>query len=69
MKNRVIFLVLTFVVLMTVESVALLAQDIQSGHGRPEPPMAGIHWAKGQAPHHGAKAGGAGNSDLYGPHH
>ena len=62
MKNRVIFLVLTFVVLMTFKSVALLAQEIQSGHGQPEPPMAGVHWAKGQTPDHGAKAGGSGSS-------
>jgi len=36
-------------------AVTLSAQDPQSGHGKPEPrdaepQMAGVHWAKGQAP-------------------
>ena len=31
-------------------SHAVIAQDAQDGHGRPEPPMLGIHWAKGFAP-------------------
>jgi hypothetical protein len=37
---------------------ASLAQEAQAGHGKPEPPMMGIHWAKG----HEAKPGGGGNS-------
>ena len=50
MKNRIIVLVLMFVVMMTVGSAGLLAQDSQSSHGQGEPPIAGIHWAKGEAP-------------------
>src|SRR5438046_7851275 len=58
MKNRlaVLFLVL---VSITFQPARLRAQESQSGHGQPEPPMAGIHWAKGQGP---AGAGGAGSS-------
>jgi hypothetical protein len=36
-------------VLLPFSGVGLFAQDVESGH-RPEPPQAGIHWAKGQAP-------------------
>ena len=46
MKSRVL-LMLGFV--LPFSCVGLIAQDMESGH-RPEPPQAGIHWAKGQAP-------------------
>ena len=41
---------LMIVVLLTLGPVAVYAQDAQQGHGAPEPPMAGIHWAKGYGP-------------------
>jgi len=31
--------------------------DPQTGHGKPEPPMAGVHWAKGNAPGAGVGRG------------
>ena len=37
--------VLVFAALLSVSLG--FAQDAQNGHGRPEPPMLGIHWAKG----------------------
>ena len=43
MKNR---LLQTLAVGLPLTSIPLFAQD---GH-RPEPPMAGVHWAKGEAP-------------------
>ncbi len=46
MKSRVL-LMLGFV--LPFSCVGLIAQDMEAGH-RPEPPQAGIHWAKGQAP-------------------
>src|SRR5438045_1315985 len=48
MKSRVVVVML--VVLMTSGAAGLFAQESQSDHGRAEPPMAGVHWAKGQAP-------------------
>jgi hypothetical protein len=39
--------VLVFAVLLSVPLG--FAQEAQNGHGRPEPPMLGIHWAKGFA--------------------
>lgn len=39
--------VLVFAALLSVSMG--FAQDAQNGHGRPEPPMLGIHWAKGFA--------------------
>lgn len=39
--------VLLFAVLLSVPLG--FAQEAQNGHGRPEPPMLGIHWAKGFA--------------------
>ena len=59
MKNCIIFLVLTSVGLLPFESVPLFAQDAQSGHGNPEPPRAGIHWARGQAPDPSARTADA----------
>ena len=59
MRNCIVFLVLISVALLPFQSVPLIAQDAQSGHGNPEPPIAGIHWARGQAPDHGARGGGA----------
>jgi hypothetical protein len=49
---------------MTLLFVAVpsFAQDSQSGHGQPEPPMMGIHWAKGQKPF--AKPGGGGSPNM-----
>jgi hypothetical protein len=41
--------------LFATSSLALYAQDAQTGHGAPEPPMAGIHWAKGFGPKKGAR--------------
>src|SRR5579883_235911 len=58
MKNRIALM--SFSVLLAV-SPALFAQEPAHGHGQPEPPMAGIHWAKGQAPN---SVGGATNSPL-----
>jgi hypothetical protein len=58
MKNRI---VLMCVVLSLAMSTALFAQETEDGHGKPEPPMAGLHLAKGQA----SKTGGAAhNSPL-----
>jgi len=50
MRSCIVFLVLMFVGLLPFHSVPSFAQDPQFGHGNPEPPMAGVHWAKGQAP-------------------
>src|SRR5437763_8920908 len=50
MKNRAAVLMLMSVVVMTFGAAGLFAQESQSDHGRAEPPMAGVHWAKGQAP-------------------
>ena len=46
---------LTTLAWLMLFTVTLSAQDPQSGHGKPEPrnaepQMAGVHWAKGQAP-------------------
>jgi len=63
MRSCIVFLVLMMVVAcLTFLSVPLFAQDAQSGHGNPEPPMAGIHWARGQAPDHSARSGESGSS-------
>jgi hypothetical protein len=59
MKNCIIFLVLTFVGLLPFESIPVFAQDAQSAHGNPEPPRAGIHWARGQAPDPSARTADA----------
>ena len=56
---RSVFVFVLVAVLFT--STALLAQEAESGHGKPEPLMAGIHWAKGHAPKNG---GGSGSSPL-----
>jgi len=58
MKNRI---TLMCIGLSLATSAALFAQEADDGHGKPEPPMAGVHWAKGQA----QKSGGASrNSPL-----
>jgi hypothetical protein len=62
MRSCILFLVLMFVSLLPFQSVPLFAQDTQSGHGNSEPPMAGIHWARGQAPDHSARPGGSSGS-------
>src|SRR5205807_918073 len=41
------------------------AQDSQDGKGKPEPPAV-VHWAKGQAPDHGAKAKSSPNMSWHG---
>jgi hypothetical protein len=58
---RRVFAFISLAVLFLFTSTALLAQETESGHGKPEPPMAGIHWAKGQGPN---GAGGFNNSPL-----
>jgi hypothetical protein len=55
MKKYLSFPVCVFTVLMAFGCMSLLGLDTQSDHGKPEPQAAGIHWAKGQAPNHGAK--------------
>src|SRR5215467_12053592 len=62
MRSCIVFLLLTLVGLFPFESVPLFAQDAQSGHGNPEPPMAGVYWARGQEPHPSARTGGASGS-------
>jgi hypothetical protein len=62
MKSCIVFLVLMLVGLLPFQPVPLSAQDTRSGHGNPEPPMAGIQWARGHAPDHSAHAGGGGGS-------
>jgi hypothetical protein len=49
------------VVFSLAMSTALFAQEAKDGHGKPEPPMAGVHWAKGQGP---KDDGAAHNSPL-----
>ena len=62
MRSHIVLLFITFLVLTSAQ---LQAQEAQSGHGKPEPPMAGVHWAKGQAP----KTNGASKtSPLLTPH-
>ena len=39
----------TVIAALTAGSIASYAQDARQGHGAPEPPMAGIQWAKGAA--------------------
>jgi hypothetical protein len=46
---------LSILFLFASSSIALHAQDAQTGHGAPEPPMAGIQWAKGQGPSKSAR--------------
>ena len=41
---------LALIVAAAVVPTTALAGDTRDEHGRPEPPMAGIHWAKGQQP-------------------
>ncbi len=62
MKKPVLSLFVVFAIAATFGCAALLAQDAQSGHGQPEPPMAGVHWAKGEGPDHGAKSSPSGPS-------
>jgi hypothetical protein len=52
---------LILLALVVFTSGALFAQEAQSGHGKPEPPMMGIHWAKGERPTNGQ---GSGTSPL-----
>jgi hypothetical protein len=47
MKNR-IFLASILIGSMVFGSATLFAQDAIDGHGSQEPPMAGVHWAKGE---------------------
>lgn len=59
MRNRVVLLALTSAVLITMKSGALFAQDSQTGHGKPEPPMAAVHWARGERPEAPGNSGDA----------
>jgi hypothetical protein len=56
MKNRIVFLCVTVVALMTMQSVAAIAEDDRSDHKQSAPLDAKIHWAKEQAPEHAARA-------------
>jgi len=58
MKNRLVLLILFVAACAVICSSVLLALDPQTGHGKPEPPMAGVHWAKGNAPGAGVGRGG-----------
>jgi len=60
MKSRVL---LMLGVVLPFSCIGLFAQDMESGH-RPEPPKAGIHWAKGQAPT--GQAGSSPNLQYHG---
>jgi hypothetical protein len=53
MKHLPLKLSILFVFATT--SIMLCAQDARTGHGAPEPPMAGIHWAKSYGPSHSAR--------------
>ena len=66
MSKRLVVFLLMGVVFVSLQCVALFAQDAQGDHGRPEPPMAGIHWAKGQNPGKGGGGGGSVNLNWYG---
>lgn len=46
---------LSFTLVFAFASISLFGQDAQSGHGAPEPPMAGIQWARGQGPSNHAR--------------
>jgi len=67
MSNRI---TLMCVALSLAMSAALFAQEAQDGHGKPEPPVAGIHWAKGQGMSEGGaqKRGGGVTSPLMTKH-
>src|SRR4051812_4040744 len=47
MKYRVALMCMS---LLPFACVALFAQEPRTGQGRAEPPVGGIHWAKGAAP-------------------
>ena len=49
MKNRLALLALVALVMFRFQAPALMAQDSQIGHGAPEPPAAGVQWARGAA--------------------
>ena len=51
----------SLIALLTVGSIASYAQDAKQGHGAPEPPMAGIQWAKGAAKPPQARPGSSPN--------
>src|SRR5262245_20872362 len=63
MDKRIACLVGTFLALIAFQVVGI-AQDTQSGHGQPEPPMAGVHWAKGQGPAHSQAGQNTGSPNL-----
>lgn len=66
MKKSAFNLLHICAVLLVLASTAS-AQELAAGHGgRPEPPMAGIHWAKGQGPNNGAKTTGSPNLIWHG---
>ena len=76
MRNRVILLALASAIFMNIEPGVLFGQEPQTGHGNPEPPMAGVHWAKGEkpdspgnsanAPGQRGKPGGSANMSYHG---
>src|SRR5262245_30790313 len=49
MENRVPLLAVFALVLFPFQSAVLMAQDPQSGHGKPEPPKAGVQLTRGEA--------------------
>jgi hypothetical protein len=49
-RNRIIILLVLGVAVLSLQVTALFGQDSQADHGKPEPPLAGIHWAKGEQP-------------------
>jgi hypothetical protein len=53
MKSRIFVLIFVASTLTMFHLSDLLAQDTRSDKGQPEPPMAGVHWAKGQQPQSG----------------
>ena len=61
MNKRVVVLLVICLAFISLQGVALFAQDAQGDHGKPEPPMAGVHWAKGQQP---GKGGGGSSPNL-----
>jgi hypothetical protein len=58
MKKSLKLSILSVAACAVICSSVLLALDPKDGHGKPEPPMAGTHWARGNAPHTTAGRGG-----------
>jgi len=61
--KRYVVPVFMLIVLLVLQSADLLAQEVSSGRGgQPEPPVLGIHWARGFV--HASKPGGGGSPDM-----